>query len=123
MYTRYNPASDEGALADELIPMALEEIVTDRGEKVRVSFSDGTKVMVNSATTIRFPKRFQTDGRKIYLDGEAYFEVAPNSDQPLIVHIEDFEVEVILTECSVRGWKRDPGIEEVVSGGSVSVRS
>src|SRR5690625_7710349 len=75
MYTRYNPASDEGALADELIPMALEEIVTDRGEKVRVSFSDGTNVMVNSATTIRFPKRFQTDGREIYLDGEAYFEI------------------------------------------------
>src|SRR5690625_85365 len=83
MYTRYNPASDEGALADELIPMALEEIVTDRGEKVRVSFSDGTNVMVNSATTIRFPKRFQTDRREIYLDGEAYFEVAPNPDSPL----------------------------------------
>lgn len=123
MYTRYNPASDEGAFADELTPMALEEIVTDRGEKVRVSFSDGTNVMVNSATTIQFPKRFQADRREIYLDGEAYFEVAPNPDQPFIVHIGDVEVEVLGTEFNVRGWKEDPGIEVVVSGGSVSVRS
>src|SRR5690625_3346291 len=79
--------------------------------------------MVNSATTIRFPKRFQTDRREIYLDGEAYFEVAPNPDQPFIVHIGDGEVEVLGTEFNVRGWKEDPAIEVVVSGGSVSVRS
>src|SRR5690625_7625236 len=79
--------------------------------------------MVNSAATIRFPKRFQTDAREIYLDGEAYFEVAPNPDQPFIVHIGDVEVEVLGPEFNVRGWKEDPGIEVVVSGGSVSVRS
>src|SRR5690625_7900322 len=111
MYTRYNPAADEGALADELIPMALEEIVTDRGEKVRVSFSDGTNVMVNSATTFRFPKRFETDRREIYLDGEAYFEVAPNTDQPCIVHIGVAVVEVLGPLIDVRGWREAEGVE------------
>src|SRR5690625_7711000 len=105
MYIRYNPASDEGALADELIPMALEEMVTDRGAEVRVSFSDGTNVMVNSATTIRFPQRFQTDRREIYLAGEAYLGGAPNPDQRFMVHIGEGEVGVFGTEFSVCGWR------------------
>lgn len=123
IYSRYDAGSDEPSLADGVTARALEEIVTDRGEKVRVTFSDGTNVMVNSATAIRFPKAFRADRREIYLDGEAYFEVAHNPDQPFIVHIGDAEVEVLGTEFNVRGWKEDAGVEVVVSGGSVSVKS
>lgn len=101
----------------------LQELGTERGEKARVSFSDGTSVMLNSASSIRFPQKFHGTTREIYLEGEAYFEVAHNPDKPFIVHSQDARVEVLGTEFNVRGWSEDPGVEVVVGGGKVSVQS
>ena len=101
----------------------LQELETERGEKARVTFSDGTSVTLNSASTVRFPQEFHGTAREVYLDGEAYFEVAHNPDQPFIVHSQDARVEVLGTKFNVRGWNQEPGVEVVVGGGKVSVKS
>lgn len=101
----------------------METIETQKGEKARVSFSDGTKVMLNSASSIQFPKEFQGSNREVYLEGEAYFEVAHDPDHPFIVHVQDTEVEVLGTEFNVRGWKEDPAVEVAVRDGKVAVGS
>lgn len=101
----------------------LQELKTERGEKARVTFSDGTSVMLNSASTVRFPQEFHGNKREVYLEGEAYFEVAHNPDQPFIVHSQDTRVEVLGTKFNVRGWNEEPGVEVVVGGGKVSVQS
>jgi transmembrane sensor len=102
---------------------ALQELVTEKGEKARVTFSDGTQVMLNSASSVQFPRVFHGSAREVYLDGEAYFEVAYNPDKPFIVHSQDARVEVLGTEFNVRGWIDDPTVEVVVRGGKVSVQS
>ena len=102
---------------------ALQELVTEKGEKARVTFSDGTQVMLNSASSVQFPRVFHGSAREVYLDGEAYFEVAHNPDKPFIVHSQDARVEVLGTEFNVRGWNDDPAVEVVVRGGKVSVQS
>ena len=47
--------------------------------------SDGTKVLINSGSTVRFLKNFESNKREVYLDGEAYFEVAKDSLRPFSV--------------------------------------
>jgi transmembrane sensor len=101
----------------------LQELETDKGEKARITFSDGTRVTLNSASTVQFPQEFRGSTREVYLEGEAYFEVAYNSEYPFIVHSQEAEIEVLGTEFNVRGWNEDSGVDIVVSGGSVSVRS
>ena len=46
-------------------------------------FKDGSKVHLNSGSRIRYPKKFGLSERKVYLEGEAWFEVAKNKNRPL----------------------------------------
>lgn len=101
----------------------METFETQKGEKARVSFSDGTKVMLNSSSSIQFPKEFRGSNREVYLEGEAYFEVAHDPDLPFVVHVQDAKVEVLGTEFNIRGWKEDPAVEVAVRDGKVAVGS
>jgi transmembrane sensor len=101
----------------------MQELSTDRGEKARVTFSDGTEVTLNSSSSISFPKEFHGSTREVYMEGEAYFKVASDPDQPFIVHSSHVDVEVLGTEFNVRGWSSDEVVDVIVREGKVSVRS
>lgn len=101
----------------------MQDLVTDKGEKARVTFSDGTEVILNSDGVLRFPEKFDRSKREIYLDGEAYFNVAHDPDNPFIVHAQDVETEVLGTEFNIRGRKDETSVDVVVRDGKVSVRS
>lgn len=102
---------------------ATREIVADKGQRVRVLFGDGTKVILNSTSVLRFPERFAGSTREVSLQGEAYFEVARNEDAPFIVRTGDAVVRVLGTGFNVRAWPDDKSVEVVVAHGKVSVRS
>jgi transmembrane sensor len=101
----------------------MQEMSTDRGEKARVTFSDGTQVTLNSSSSISFPQEFHGSTREVYLEGEAYFKVASDPGQPFIVHTNHADVEVLGTEFNVRGWSSDEVVDVIVREGKVSVRS
>ncbi|WP_340105983.1 FecR family protein [Rhodohalobacter sp. 8-1] len=101
----------------------MQNFETEKGEKARITFSDGTKVVLNSASSIRFPQEFSGAKREVYLKGEAYFEVAHDSDHPFIVYAHDAEVQVLGTEFNVQAWRDDGSVEVVVREGKVSVGS
>jgi transmembrane sensor len=101
----------------------LKKMETDRGEKARVRFSDGTEVMLNSASQLQFPQEFNGNKREVYLDGEAFFKVTYNENNPFLVHVQDAVVEVLGTEFNIRGWSEDDEVQVVVSDGKVSVSS
>ncbi|TVQ04558.1 MAG: DUF4974 domain-containing protein [Balneolaceae bacterium] len=101
----------------------LKKMETDRGEKARVRFSDGTEVMLNSASQLQFPQEFKGNKREVYLDGEAYFKVTYNENNPFVVHVQDAVIEVLGTEFNIRGWSEDNEVQVVVSDGMVSVSS
>ena len=101
----------------------MQEMSTDRGEKARVTFSDGTQVTLNSSSSISFPQEFHGSTREVYLEGEAYFEVASDPGQSFIVHTNHADVEVLGTEFNVRGWSSDEVVDVIVREGKVSVRS
>jgi transmembrane sensor len=115
--------SETDLAADRSQFYTMQELTTDRGEKARVTFSDGTEVTLNSSSSISFPHEFHGSAREVYLEGEAYFKVANNPEQPFIVHAGSANVEVLGTEFNVRGWSSDDVVDVFVRGGKVSVRS
>lgn len=99
----------------------MQDLVTKQGERARVKFSDGTSVILNAASALRFPQKFGGPKREVYLDGEAYFEVAHNNKRPFIVHTQGADVEVLGTEFNVRAWDEDADVGITVRQGKVSV--
>lgn len=105
----------------EGIPTVMKELVTGNGERSQVTFSDGTKIILNASSSLSFPRQLSRARSEVYLEGEAYFKVPSGSDRLFIVHTQDVEVRVLGTEFNVRNWKDDPGVEVVVREGRVSV--
>lgn len=101
----------------------MQDLVTGKGEKARVRFSDGTEVVLNGYSSLHFPKKFNGPKREVYLDGEAFFKVAHDPGHPFIVHVEDTKVKVLGTEFNVRGWSEDSRIDVAVRDGKVLVNA
>ncbi len=72
-----------------------------------VTLSDGTKVFLNSKSRLRFPAQFQGKAREIYLEGEAYLEVAKNREKPFIVHTQNADIEVLGTSFNVNTYNSE----------------
>ena len=85
-----------------------------------MTFEDGTRVHLNYNTTLKYPPHFGTTTRTVYLDGEAYFQVAKDSKRPFRVITANGVVKQYGTTFNVN--THVPGITKVVLvKGSVSV--
>jgi uncharacterized protein YlzI (FlbEa/FlbD family) len=100
---------------------AVNEIIIPFGKKSRLSLADGTIVWLSAGSRFAFPQKFEGNKREVYLDGEAYFEVAKNKKQPFIVHSNDFQVEVLGTKFNICGFSSDNYSETVLLEGSVNI--
>jgi ferric-dicitrate binding protein FerR (iron transport regulator) len=69
-------------------------IQTHAGMRTRLNLPDGTIVHLNSAGKLTYPVAFEADVRRVTLNGEGYFQVAPDAKRPFIVKAEDKPVEV-----------------------------
>ena len=76
-----------------------------RGGEFKVRLQDGTLVYMNSETELKYPVRFVGKERRVYLSGEAYFEVQRDTAKPFIVVMNGNEVRVLGTEFNVRSYK------------------
>lgn len=100
--------------------LSFNSIVTPEKGEYMVQLDDGTKVWLNSMSTLRYPVAFVGKKRNVYLDGEAYFEVAHNTKMPFIVNLKsDVGVEVLGTSFNVKSIKSEDGIQTTLVEGSV----
>ena len=105
---------EQGTMAETLV---YNEIHVPRGETIRLVLSDGTSVHLNSGTSLRFPINFTKEGdRKVFLEGEAYFEVAKNADHPFSVTAGDMGVRVLGTHFNVSSYKYSQEYVVLVEG-------
>ncbi len=96
------------------------EIIVDKGQKSKVILSDGTKIWLNSETVLRYPSKFNSDGsRDVYLEGEAYFEVAKVNHQIFNVKTRNLNITVLGTSFNVKCYPKDKTIETTLIEGSV----
>lgn len=95
------------------------QISVPDAERITVVLADGTVVELNSATTLRYPKRFGLFSRDVELTGEGYFKVAKDSKRPFHVYSNGLDVEVTGTEFNVRAYDTDSLVTISLDEGSV----
>lgn len=98
----------------------FNELLLPKGGEYTVSMPDGTKVWVNSQSRLRYPVAFGDTGREVYLEGEAYFEVAKDESRPFRIRTkEGVTIEVLGTSFNVRSYTDEEETETVLESGSV----
>ena len=97
------------------------KLVTSKGEKSYLQLPDGTRVWLNSCTTLEYAENYGHSNRSIYLDGEAYFEVTKNASAPFHVYVEGGEVTVLGTSFNVSAYKEDAIWQTTLVSGRVQV--
>ena len=97
------------------------ENIAPKGQKSHVILPDGSKVILNSGSVIRYDNFFGKKYRKLQLSGEAFFEVTRNEKLPFIIQTADIEVEVLGTQFNVMAYPEDDIVETIVTEGTVSV--
>lgn len=88
------------------------------GEEFYCQLDDKTSVWLNSETELRFPKKFGTRERKVYLKGEAFFDVKKDTDRPFIVSMKQGNIKVYGTRFNVSNYARS-SFETVLVEGSI----
>ncbi len=96
------------------------EILVPNGEKSVVTLYDGTKVWLNSGTTFKYPVVFNGRQRNVFVEGEAYFEVAKDERKPFNVHAGAIDVLVLGTKFNVYSYPEDD-IFITLEEGSVNI--
>ncbi len=111
---------------DSLVDGATKEIGYNTinvpyGGTYTVELCDGTKVYLNSGTTLEFPSRFDGKVRSVILKGEAYFDVARNVSKPFVVEVDEMKVKVLGTSFNVKSYVDEPGVYTTLVEGSVAI--
>ena len=101
--------------------LAYNKVNVPRGGEYQLMLSDGSKVQLNSMSSIRFPVQFAQDCRLVELEGEAYFEVS-KTGQPFIVQTKGMKIEVLGTTFNISAYANEEYQTTLVSG-SVKVQT
>ena len=90
-----------------------------RGGEYSITLSDGTIVYLNSESELRYPVNFVGRDRRVYLSGEAYFDVVQDEAHPFIVDMGNSSVRVLGTSFDVRAYADEDEVLTTLVQGSV----
>jgi len=89
--------------------------------KSKITLSDGTVITLNSETTLKYPAVFDGQTREVYLNGEAFFDVAKDHKHPFIVHAGKMSVRVLGTAFNIKSYSNDARSETTLIRGTIEV--
>ncbi len=95
------------------------EVEAPAGSRMHIELGDGTKVWLNHGSKLKYPLRFEGENRKVFLTGEAYFEVAHNKKVPFIVGTNLLDVKATGTAFNVSAYPGDNNISTTLVEGKV----
>lgn len=107
---------------EETHEVIYNTLIVPRGTEYHVALSDGTKVYLNADSRLRYPLSFSAEKREVYLEGEAWFEVAKDSLSPFYVHTTDIQIRVYGTQFNVNTAKTNK-VEVVLGEGVVGIQA
>lgn len=102
-------------------PVEYNTTETPKGGQFRVDLADGTKVWLNSSSSLRYPTRFTGKDRQVVLTGEAYFEVAHQASKPFKVLAGKQLVTVLGTHFNICAYHDEPSMRTTLLEGKVKV--
>lgn len=109
--------------SSQVITPDSNSLVIPKGGIFQTILSDGTKVWLNSASSLKYPVAFAGKERRVVLSGEAYFEVAKNKNMPFKVSVNGVDVQVLGTHFNVLGYADETEIKTTLLEGSVKLQS
>lgn len=102
--------------------LAMNQVITAKGQKSQIILTDGTRVWLNAETILQYPASFSEGQREVYLEGEAYFEVQKKENKdPFVVRTTDVDIEVLGTCFNVMAYSDEETVEATVVEGSICV--
>lgn len=101
--------------------VSYNNIAVPKGGKYQLLLSDGTKVWLNAASSLRYPTAFTGKERKVELTGEGYFEVTKNKEMPFHVKAAEADIAVLGTHFNLRAYEDEADMETTLLEGIVKV--
>lgn len=101
----------------------LQTITVPAGQRAQIILADGSRVWLNSKSTLTYANNFGRKERNVQLDGEAFFEVAKNKHIPFYVHTEMNKVKVVGTSFNICAYKGSNEFETTLVEGIVDIYS
>lgn len=102
-------------------PVEYNTLKVPRGGQYQLILSDGTKVWLNAASSIRYPAAFKGKERRVFVNGEVYLEVANDDKHPFIVHTRRYDITVLGTHFNVMAYDNEPEVCTTLLEGSIMV--
>ena len=106
-------------IVDEIKEPVYNQLVTPRGGTYSLQLADGTMVTLNAGSELRFPVDFTDSVRRVYLKGEAYFDVT-HTGKPFIVDVEKADVRVLGTVFNITAYEDEKQITTTLVEGKVA---
>ncbi|MEY8686350.1 FecR domain-containing protein [Bacteroides sp. AN502(2024)] len=101
--------------------LATRDIHVPVGQRTEITLNDGTRIWLNSNTTLHIESQKGEKLRRVCLNGEAYFEVAPDKHLPFVVQTGSHEVQVLGTKFSIFAYKDRKDFSVKLYEGAVNV--
>lgn len=99
----------------------MQKIQVPKGGEYNVTLEDGTKVWLNADSEIRYPQKFRTDYREVFVKGEVYFEVAKKEGTPFYVNIDELKISVLGTSFVVNNYSNERDVTVSLLSGKVGM--
>ena len=98
------------------------EVVAAVAQQTRVTLGDGTQVVLNAGSRLRYADDFGRGTRDVELEGEGYFDVVHDESRPFRVHARGSVAQDVGTRFVVRAYPEQHGLDVVVTDGAVSLQ-
>lgn len=95
------------------------EVSVPFSEKQTVTLADGTVLYLNSGSRLTYPAVFSGDSRTVFMDGEAYLDVAKDPEHPFIIKSQGIDIKVLGTSFNFKNFAQERTAELLLMEGSV----
>jgi len=100
---------------------SFSELIVPMGSRAQFSLSDGTSVILNAGSRLKYDNRFGILDRVVQLEGEGFFKVAKDGKRPFIVKTSHLNVRALGTAFNVKAYSDDKTIETTLVEGSIKI--
>ncbi len=117
----YNRDESSGSKTNRQDAISYNTITTPSGGKYEIVLPDGSKVWLNSASSIKFPTAFTGGKREVEVTGETFFEIAKDENKPFFVRKGEVAIQVLGTSFDVMAYEDDPNMKVTLVEGKIKV--
>lgn len=100
---------------------ALTEKINSSSQTIEIALADGSKISLAPKGRIRYPERFDGERREVFLEGEAFFDIAKDTDYPFLVYANGLVTKVLGTSFRIKAYGDSREVTVEVKTGKVAV--